>query len=67
MISWGALHPFLSLTNETKLNFKKWIIMGKSKSREVYRSAKTGKFVTKKYAQNHKATTVKETVKGNKI
>jgi hypothetical protein len=37
--------------------------MGKSKSRSIYRSAKTGKFVTKKFAQKHKATTVKETVK----
>ncbi len=29
----------------------------------VYRSAKTGYFVSKNYAQKHKSTTVKETVK----
>ena len=29
----------------------------------VYRSAKTGKFVTKKYTEKHKDTTVKETVR----
>ena len=29
----------------------------------IYRSAKTGKFVTKKYTGKHKDTTIKETVK----
>lgn len=29
----------------------------------IYRSAKTGKFVTKKYVNKHKDITVKETVK----
>jgi len=30
------------------------------------RSAKTGKFVTKKYEKTHKSTTVKETIKKKK-
>lgn len=30
---------------------------------KVYRSAETGRFVTKKYAEKHPNTTVKETVK----
>ena len=29
----------------------------------IYRSAKTGYFVSKNYAQKHQSTTVKETVK----
>lgn len=29
----------------------------------AYRSAKTGKYVTKKYGESHKSTTVKETDK----
>jgi hypothetical protein len=33
---------------------------------QVSRSAKTGKFVTKKYAKNHPSTTVTETVKKKK-
>ena len=32
-------------------------------TKTIHRSAKTGKFVTKKYADKHKSTTVKETVK----
>jgi hypothetical protein len=34
-----------------------------SEKKTVYKSAKTGKFVTKKYAETHKATTFRETVK----
>jgi hypothetical protein len=30
--------------------------------KSIFRSAKTGKIVTKKYAESHPATTVKETV-----
>jgi hypothetical protein len=33
---------------------------------KVNRSAKTGEFVTKKYTQEHKSTTVTETVKKKK-
>jgi len=32
----------------------------KSKAPRVYRDSTTGRFVTKKYAKKHKATTVKE-------
>lgn len=37
--------------------------MAKTIKITVYRSAKTGLFVPKNYAQKHKSTTVKETVK----
>jgi len=37
--------------------------MGK---RSVYKSAKSGEFVSKKYADKHKATTFRETVKTGK-
>jgi hypothetical protein len=37
-----------------------------SKIKKVSRDAGTGQFVTKKYADNHPKTTVKETVKKNK-
>jgi hypothetical protein len=36
---------------------------GSSKTFKVARSAKTGKFVKKSYAKNHKNTTVVETMK----
>jgi hypothetical protein len=37
--------------------------MAKSgKTSKVYRSAKTGKFVKKDYAEKHKNTTIKETI-----
>jgi hypothetical protein len=39
------------------------INMPKTKTGIIYRSAKTGKFVTKKYSDKHKSTTVKETIK----
>ncbi|MFA5015623.1 MAG: hypothetical protein WC549_08810 [Actinomycetota bacterium] len=32
------------------------------KSKKAYRSAKTGKFVKKNYAEKHPSTTVKETI-----
>ena len=38
----------------------------KQKKRSVHRSAKTGKFVTKRYADRNPNTTVKETVTTNK-
>jgi hypothetical protein len=34
--------------------------MKTSKTKTVYRSAKTGRFVKKKYAESHPATTEKE-------
>jgi len=34
----------------------------KSRGRKIYRDAKTGQFVTKKYVEKHPATTVTETV-----
>lgn len=37
-----------------------------AKTNKVARSAKTGKFVTKKYASSHPSTTVVETVKQGK-
>lgn len=37
--------------------------MAKTKATQLCRSAKTGRFVTEKYADKHKATTVKETRK----
>jgi hypothetical protein len=37
--------------------------MGKTKTVKVARDAKTGEFVTKKYAEKHPDTTVVETVK----
>lgn len=37
--------------------------MSKTKSTPLCRSAKTGRFVTEKYADTHKTTTVKETRK----
>jgi hypothetical protein len=33
------------------------------KSKKVYRSAKTGEFVKKDYAEKHPSTTVKETIR----
>jgi hypothetical protein len=33
------------------------------KAKKVYRSAEVGRFVTKKYAEAHPKTTVKETIK----
>jgi len=36
------------------------------KSIKAHRSAKTGKFVTEKYAKKHPNTTVKETIKNKK-
>lgn len=36
-----------------------------TKSKKIYRSAKTGKFVKKDYAEKHLSTTVKETVRKN--
>lgn len=38
----------------------------KTGSRKVSRSAKTGRFVPKKYADKHPSTTVTETVKTSK-
>ena len=38
----------------------------KTGSRKASRSAKTGRFVTKKYADKHPSTTVTETVKTSK-
>ncbi len=35
----------------------------KMKKATTHRSAKTGQYVTKKYADSHKSTTVKETTK----
>jgi len=35
----------------------------KGSTRKIYRSAKTGEFVTKKYAKRHPSTTVAETAK----
>lgn len=35
----------------------------KKNSWKVFRSAKTGKFVSKKFASRHKNTTVSETIK----
>lgn len=37
--------------------------MAERKTVKINRSAKSGKFVTKSYARNHKNTTVTETVK----
>jgi len=37
--------------------------MAKKKVRKIHRSAITGRFVTKKHAENHPNTTVTETVK----
>jgi hypothetical protein len=37
--------------------------MAKAKRKTVYRSSKTGKFVTKKYAEKHPNTTEKERVR----
>ena len=37
--------------------------MSKNKTRMISRSSKTGQFVTKKYAQKHKATTENERIK----
>ncbi len=34
--------------------------MAKTDEKELYRDAKTGQFVTQKYAERHKSTTVKE-------
>ncbi len=36
---------------------------GKGKTRKIYRDARTGKYVTKRYAEMHPGTTVRETVK----
>ena len=36
------------------------------KKTTTHRSAKTGRYVTKKYADSHRSTTVKETRKTNK-
>jgi len=38
----------------------------KTTQTKIHRSAKTGRFVTKKYAQNHPSTTVTETVEKKK-
>lgn len=35
--------------------------MAAAKTRTIYRSAKTGEMVTKKFAETHKSTTEKET------
>jgi hypothetical protein len=37
--------------------------MSKNKTRPISRSSKTGQFVTKEYAKNHKATTENEKIK----
>ena len=36
---------------------------GGASRKGTYRSAKTGRYVTKKYAEKHKSTTVRETKK----
>jgi hypothetical protein len=36
--------------------------MAQKKTRDVYRDAGTGRFVTKEYAERHPGTTVTETV-----
>jgi hypothetical protein len=44
-------------------NGRKEVSAMSKKTSKVYRDAGSGQFVTKKYAENHPKTTVKETVK----
>jgi len=46
----------------TRMLNKEGYSMSKKKTRKIYRDAKTGKFVTKKYVERNPNTTVTETM-----